>query len=55
MLPSSRGTAIYTRLSVEHSKNNNDSDSIEGEIEIRCGYASEYPYLHLEDTYMDNG
>lgn len=30
-------------------------DSIEGQIEICRDYVSEHPYLHLADTYVDNG
>lgn len=55
MLPSVWETAIYARLSVENSKKNDDGDSIEGQIEICRDYVSEHPYLHLADTYVDNG
>ena len=55
MLPSVWETAIYDRLSVENSKKNDDGDSIEGQIEICRDYVSEHPYLHLADTYVDNG
>ncbi len=48
-------TAIYARLSIENSKKNDDGDSIEGQIEICRDYVSEHPYLHLADTYVDNG
>ncbi len=55
MLPAVWETAIYARLSVENSKKNDDGDSIEGQIEICRDYVSEHPYLHLADTYVDNG
>jgi len=55
MLPSVWETAIYARLSVENSKKNDDGDSIEGQIEICRDYVAEHPYLHLADTYVDNG
>lgn len=48
-------TAVYARLSIENSKKNDDGDSIEGQIEICRDYISEHPYLHLADTYVDNG
>jgi DNA invertase Pin-like site-specific DNA recombinase len=48
-------TAIYARLSVENSKKKDDGDSIEGQIEICRDYVAEHPYLHLADTYVDNG
>ena len=48
-------TAIYARLSVENSKKKDDGDSIEGQIEICRDYVAEHPYLHLTDTYVDNG
>lgn len=48
-------TAIYARLSVENSKKNDDGDSIEGQIEICRDYVAEHPYLHLAETYVDNG
>ncbi len=48
-------TAIYARLSIENSKKNDDGDSIEGQIEICRDYISEHPYLHLAETYTDNG
>lgn len=55
MLPAVWETAIYARLSVENSKKNDDGDSIEGQIEICRDYILEHPYLHLADTYVDNG
>lgn len=48
-------TAIYARLSVENSKKNDDGESIERQIEICREYVEEHPYLHLADTYVDNG
>lgn len=48
-------TAIYARLSVENSKKNDDGDSIEGQVAICRDYVAEHPYLHLADTYVDNG
>ena len=48
-------TAIYARLSIENSKKNDDGDSIEGQVEICRDYVLEHPYLHLADTYVDNG
>lgn len=48
-------TAIYARLSVENSNKNDDGQSIERQIEICREYVEEHPYLHLADTYVDNG
>ena len=48
-------TAIYARLSIENSKKNDDGDSIEGQVEICRDYIAEHPYLHLADTFVDNG
>lgn len=48
-------TAVYARLSIENSKKNDDGDSIEGQVEICKDYVAEHPYLHLTDTYVDNG
>ena len=48
-------TAIYARLSIENSKKNDKGESIEGQIEICREYVEEHPYLHLADTYIDNG
>ena len=48
-------TAIYARLSVENSHKKDDGDSIEGQVEICREYIAEHPYLHLADTYVDNG
>lgn len=48
-------TAIYARLSIENSNKNDNGESIEGQIEICRDYVEEHPYLHLVDTYIDNG
>ena len=48
-------TAIYARLSIENSKKDDDGESIEGQVEICREYIDEHPYLHLKDTYVDNG
>ncbi|CAK7087423.1 MAG: hypothetical protein ENTB_04219 [Enterocloster aldenensis] len=47
--------AIYARLSVEDSKKNDHGESIEGQVEICRDYIEEHPFLHLSDTYLDNG
>ncbi|MDO4649602.1 MAG: recombinase family protein, partial [Eubacteriales bacterium] len=48
-------TAIYARLSIENSGKDDKGESIEGQIEICRDYVEEHPYLHLVDTYIDNG
>ena len=48
-------TAIYARLSVENSGKDDKGESIEGQVELCRDYIEEHPYLHLYDTYIDNG
>lgn len=48
-------TAIYSRLSIENSGKDDKGESIEGQIELCRDYIEEHPYLHLVDTYVDNG
>lgn len=48
-------TAIYARLSIENSKKDDKGESIEGQIDICRTYVEEHPYLHLVETYVDNG
>lgn len=48
-------TAIYGRLSIENSGKKDDGESIENQVEICREYVEEHPYLHLTDTYIDNG
>ena len=48
-------TAIYARLSVENSGKDDKGESIEGQVELCRDYVEEHPYLHLYDTYIDNG
>ena len=47
--------AIYARLSVENSGKDDKGESIEGQTELCRDYIEEHPYLHLYDTYIDNG
>ena len=48
-------TAIYARLSIENSGKNDDGESIDGQVSICREYIDEHPFLHLVDTYIDNG
>lgn len=48
-------TAIYARLSVENSGKSEKVDVIANQIEICKSYIADCPYLHLVDTYIDNG
>ncbi|MGN0150603.1 MAG: recombinase family protein [Clostridia bacterium] len=48
-------TAIYARLSIENSGKNDDGESIDGQVSICREYIDEHPFLHLADTYIDNG
>ena len=48
-------TAIYARLSVENSKKDDGGASIEEQVAICEEYIAEHPYLHLYNTYTDNG
>lgn len=48
-------TAIYARLSIENSGKEDHGASIEGQVEICRDYLEERPWLHLTDTYLDNG
>ena len=48
-------TAVYARLSIENSGKNDDGESIDGQVSICREYIDEHPFLHLVDTYIDNG